>query len=129
MRGATVATTSATVALSAGQISLIAAATYAGVNTAIQGTTCLTCTQGSWFGSISNGAGTPSAGGFGDPTVAINSKFVAPGVSGNLQGGQADMLLQQKPKTWSDSHDPAYLLANPPLRSGVMQNYGANPIP
>ena len=128
--GATATVAGTTAALSAGNIAAIAAATYAGVNVAIQGTSCLTCTQGSWFGAIiSNGKGTPSAGGFGDPTVAINNRFVAPGVSGNLQGGQADMLLQQKPKTWSDSHDPAYLLANPPLRSGVMQNYGANPIP
>jgi len=108
----------------------IAAAAYAGINMAISGTACGGCAQGTLFGTITSGVAAPSAGGFGDPSAAITTSFVNPGVGGSLQAGQAAHLLQHKPKTWSDSHDPAYLQANPPLRSGVMSTtgYGANPV-
>lgn len=113
---------------SATQVAGIAAATYAGIGMISSGGLCLTCAQGSWFGSITHGIQAPSAGGFGDPSTAIHGNFVAPGIGGNLQGGQAAMISQQKPKIWNDNHDPAYMQANPQMRSGVMNGYIANPV-
>jgi len=120
--------------IGAGTIAAGAAATYAGLNMVLQGTTCLTCTQGSWFGNIGSGIAAPSPGGFGDPSAAVHARFVAPGVVGGVSGGanlltgQQNHWNQQVPKVWNANHDPVYLQQSPPQRSGVMQNYGANPV-
>lgn len=116
--------------MTATSVAGIAAATYAGVMMISSGGACLTCVQGQWGGSITSGVQAPSAGGFGDPSAAIHGNFVAPGIGGGLQAGQAAMLQQQKPKIWNDNHDPAYMQNNPPMRSGVMTSSGwlANPV-
>ena len=109
-------------------IAAAGAAAYAGVTMAISGSACLGCVQGQWGGQLASAYAAPSAGGFGDPSAAIHNNFVSPGVGGALQGGQAAMVNQQKPKTWADTHDPSVLIANPPLRSGVMNGYVASPL-
>ena len=114
--------------MSAGMAAGIGAATYAGITMAISGSACLGCVQGQWGGQLASAYAAPSAGGFGDPSAAIHNNFVSPGVGGALQGGQAAMVNQQKPKTWADTHDPSVLIANPPLRSGVMNGYVASPL-
>lgn len=115
--------------MSAVQVASIAASAYGGISAVQSGGVCLTCAQGSWLGQVSSGVQAPSPGGFGDPSAAIHNSFVAPGVNGGLQAGQAAMLNQTKPKIWNSNHDPAYMQNNPPMRSGVMQGYMSSPIP
>ena len=124
--GAATATmgTTATASMGAAQVAGIAAAGYGGISSALSGTACLTCAQGQWLGNVTNGVQAPTPGGFGDPSASIQQKYVAPGiVAVDPASGQAALYNRNQIKGYVDKHDPAYLIANPPLRSGVMQNY------
>jgi len=117
--------------MGAGTVAAIGGALYTGVSMAISGgTLCAACAQGNWLGNVSSGVAPPNigAGGFGDPSAKIDRYFVSPGVGGGQQAAQDAQLKRNIPKTFNTKHSPAQMIANPPMRQGVMQGYISNPV-